>query len=124
MKNIRTILVVAGLLYTIITIILMMNEDALYNEINWIDLMSYYKYWMILGLVLLVSIIIVGSLKIRQQQKQYSQLEQEHAAVKAHLYDVEQKRIAEDEEAGKRIEAFRNSLGKTNRPADPGAPQS
>lgn len=118
------ILVAAGILYTIITIALMMNEDALYNNTNLTKLLDYFKYWMILGLVLLVGIMVAGSLKIRNLNKQYSKLEKEHAAVKAHLYDVEQAKKAEDEEAGRRIEAFRNSLDRTNRPAGPNTPQA
>ena len=124
MKTVRTTLVVAGLLYTLITIILMMYEESLYNNLNLLNLLDYFKYWMVLGLILLVGLIVVGTLHIRNLQKQNRLLEQDHAATKARLYDIEQARIREDEEAGKRIQAFRQSLDKGNRPAEPGAPQA
>ena len=114
---------VAGLVYTLITIILMMQEEALYNNLNLLNLLTYFKYWMVLGLIILVGLIVTGSLYIRSLQKQYHQLEVEHAGVKAHIYDIENARRKEDEEAGRRIEAFRGSLDKGPRPADPNAPQ-
>jgi hypothetical protein len=128
MKNIRTILVVAGLLYTIVTIILMMNEEGLYNNLNLLSLLDYFKYWMVIGLVLIVGLIVAGTLYIRSLQQRLRKLEHEHAAVKAHVYDIEQARVKEDEEAGRRIQAFRQSIDKGNRPsgsqpADPTAPQ-
>lgn len=123
MKNFRIILVVAALLYVVITIVLMMSEDALYSNANWLDLLNYFEYWMVVGLVLLVGLVVADSLKIQNLKKANRKLEQEHAAIKAYLYDVEQTRKAEDEEAGKRIEAFRNSLSKTKRPEDPNEPQ-
>lgn len=121
MKNIRTILVVAGLLYTVITIIMMVNEESLYNNLNLLSLLDYFKYWMILGLLLLVGLIVFGTLHIRSLQQRYAKLDQEHAAVKAHLYDIEQRKMKEDEEAGRRIQAFRQSLDKGSRP-DAGRP--
>lgn len=124
MKNIRIILVVAGILYTLITILLMINEEALYNNLNLLSLLDYFKYWMVLGLILLVGLIVVGSLYIRHLQSQYRQLEHEHAAVKARLYDIEQSKQVEDEEAGRRIEAFRQSLNKGNHPGDINAPEA
>ena len=124
MKNIRIILVVAGVLYTIFTILLMINEEALYNNLNLLSLLDYFKYWMVLGLILLVGLMVAGSLYIRYLQTQYRKLDHEHAAVKAQLYDIEQSKRVEDEEAGRRIEAFRQSLDKGNRPGDTNAPQA
>lgn len=123
MKNVRTILVVAGALYTIVSIILLLNEEALYNNLNLLNLMDYFKFWLILGLILLVGLMVVGSLYIRTFKSQYRRLEQDHAAVKARLYDIEASKRTEDEEAGRRIEAFRDSLHKGNRPQDPPAPE-
>ncbi len=122
MKNIRTILIIAGVLYTVLTIILLMNEEALYNNMNLLRLIDYFKYWMVVGLLLLIGLMIVGTLYIRGLQKQYKQLDQEHAALKARLYDIEQSKTLEDEEAGRRIEAFRDSLQRGKRPLDPPAP--
>lgn len=129
MKNIRTVLVVAGVLYTLITIILMMNEEGLYNNLNLLSLLDYFKYWMVIGLLLIIGLIVVGTLYIRSLQQRLKHLDQEHAAVKAHIYDIEQSRLKEDAEAGKRIQAFRQSLDRggrpdENRPADPTAPRA
>ena len=124
MKSARNILAVAGLVYTLLTIILMMQEEALYNNLNLLNLLTYFKYWMVVGLIILVGLIVTGSLYIRSLQKQYHQLEVEHAGVKAHVYDIENARRKEDEEAGRRIEAFRSSLDKGPRPTDPNAPQA
>ena len=123
MKNIRTILVVTGALYTVVSIILLLNEEALYNNLNLLSLMDYFKFWLVLGLILLVGLMVVGSLHIRNLQSRYHRLEQDHAGVKARLYDIEEAKRTEDEEAGRRIEAFRDSLHKGNRPQDPPAPE-
>ena len=125
MKKIFTVLAVVGLLYTLVTIILMINEEGLYNNLNLLSLLDYFKYWMVLGLLLLVGLIVVGSLYIRSLHGQHRSLDQEHAAVKARLYDIEQSKQVEDEEAGRRIEAFRQSLNKGNRQGgDLNAPQA
>lgn len=118
MKKIRTLLVILSLLYTLITILLLVYEDALYNNLNLLDMMEYSKMWMVLGLVLLLGLIVFGSLYIRSLQNQYKLLDGEHRAVKARLYDIEASRKAEDEEAGRRINAFRQSLDKGTRPGE------
>jgi hypothetical protein len=124
MKNARFILLIAGLLYTVVTIILMMQEEALYNNLNLLNLLDYFKYWMVLGLIILVGLMVTGTLYTRSLEKQNQRLQQEHAATKATLYDIEQKRLEEDEQAGRRIEAFRQSLDKGNKPTGPDAPRA
>lgn len=114
-----------SLLYVVVTVILMMNEDSLYNNLNLLKMMDYFKLWMTLGLILLVGLMVVGSLYIHNLQKHNRRLEKEYTEIKAKLYDIEQSRINEDEEAGRRIESFRQSLDKNNRPedGDPGSPK-
>lgn len=124
MKNARFILLIAGLLYTVVTIILMMQEESLYNNLNLLNLLDYFKYWMMLGLIILVGLIVTGTLYTRSLEKQNRHLLQEHAGTKAKLYDMEQKRMEEDELAGRRIESFRQSLDKGKKPQDPNTPQA
>lgn len=123
MKNVRLILLALSLVYVVVTLLLMVNEDSLYNNLNLLNLMDYFKWWMTLGLILLVGLMVVGTLYIRSLKKHNRHLEKEYTEIKARLYDIEQARLAEDAEAGRRIEAFRSSLDKTNRPGDGTSPQ-
>ncbi|EMR00978.1 hypothetical protein ADICEAN_03906 [Cesiribacter andamanensis AMV16] len=92
-----------------------MNEESLYNNLNLLNLMDYFKMWMTLGIILMSGLLLVYMLSIRSLQGSLRRLEGEHTATKARMYDMEESRKAEDEQAGRRIEAFRSSLEKGGR---------
>lgn len=124
MKKFRTVLVVLSAIYIVLTIIFLLNDEALYNRFNLLNLISYLQGWIIVGLVLLASIIIVGSLYINELKKRYKRLEAEHKGVKAKVFDIEEerkneisRRQAEEEETERKLGAFNESLKKKEKPA-------
>jgi hypothetical protein len=128
MKTARTVLLALSLVYVVVTVILLMNEENLYNSMNLIKLMDYFKMWMILGVILLAGVLLADSLYIRSIKGALHRIEGENMATKARIYDIENARKTEDEQAGRRIEAFRQSLDKGGRsgstPSDtPTSPQ-
>jgi hypothetical protein len=118
MKNLRTLLVVASLVYIIASILLLLNEEAVLNSMNLLKVMDYFKYWVILSVVLLAGLILVGSIYLNQLKRSVGKLDKEHTATKARIYDMEEARRREEAENEQRIEAFQQSLEKHRKPSD------
>lgn len=125
MKRFRTVLVVLSALYVLVTIIFLFNEEALFNNFNLLRLIDYLQAWIMVGLLLLVSVIVVGSLYINALQQRYKKLETEYKGVKARLFDIEEERKAEitrskaeEAETERKLSAFNQSLKNKNKPAE------
>ena len=93
-----------------------MNEDAVINSFNLLEIMDYFKYWLILALVLMGGLVAIGSLYIAQLKHSVGKLDKEHTATKARIYDIEEARRREEDENEQRIEAFQQSLEKHRKP--------
>lgn len=124
MKKLRTILVVLSAIYIVLTIILLLNSESLFNSFNLLKLIDYLQAWIVVSLVLLAGVIIAGSLYIRSLNSRYKKLEGEYNKVKARVYDIEQerkteieRRRAEEDETEQKLEAFNRSIKDKDRPA-------
>ena len=93
-----------------------MNEDAVINSFNLLEIMDYFKYWLILALVLMGGLVAIGSLYIAQLKRSVGKLDKEHTATKARIYDIEEARRREEIENEQRIDAFQQSLEKHRKP--------
>lgn len=125
MKKFRTVLIVLSALYVLTTLIFLFNEESLFNNFNLLRLIDYLQAWILVGLLLLVGVIIVGSPYINALQRRYKKLEAERKEVKARLFDIEEerkteinRRQAEEEETERKLGAFNQSLKNKNKPAD------
>lgn len=125
MKKFRTVLVVLSAIYVVLTIIFLFNEESLFNNFNLLRLIDYLQAWIIVGLVLLIGVIVAGSLYIKTLQRRNKKVEEEHKAVKARLFDIEEerkaeisRRQAEEEETERKLGAFNQSLKSKNKPAE------
>lgn len=125
MKRFRTVLIVLSGLYVLTTLIFIFNEEALFNNFNLLKLIDYLQAWIIVGLLLLIGVIIVGSLYINALKQRYKKLEAEHKSVKARLFDIEEERKTEitrskveEEETERKLGAFNQSLKNKNKPEE------
>lgn len=126
MKKFRTVLVVISAIYIVLTIIFLLNDEALYNQFNLLKLIDYLQAWILVGLILLAGVIIVGSMYIKTLHQRYKKLEAEHKSVKARLFDIEEERKgeisrskAEEEETERKLGAFNESLKKKEQKENP-----
>ena len=117
MKKIRTTLIVISIIYVVLTIFFLLNDETLFNTFNLIKLIDYLQLWILVGLVLLVGVIIAGSLYIGSLNRQNKKLEGDYNAIKARLYDIEEERKLEienrrreEEETEQKLDAFNRSL--------------
>lgn len=117
MKKVRLVLIALSALYVVLTIIFMLNDDSLFNNFNLLKLIDYLQAWIVVGLILLVAVIIVGSLYIRSIQNRYKKLEKEHNTVKSRVYEIEEERNTEkvrqqsdEEETERKLQAFNASI--------------
>ena len=117
MKKIRTTLIVISIIYVVLTIFFLLNDETLFNTFNLIKLIDYLQLWILVGLVLLVGVIIAGSLYIGSLKRQNKKLEGDYNAIKARLYDIEEERKLEiehrrreEEETEQKLDAFNKSL--------------
>lgn len=117
MKKVRLVLIALSALYVVLTIIFMLNDDSLFNNFNLLKLIDYLQAWIVVGLILLVAVIIIGSLYIRSIQNRYKKLEKEHNTVKSRVYEIEEERNTEkvrqqsdEEETERKLQAFNASI--------------
>lgn len=122
MKKVRLILVVLSAIYVVLTILLLFNDEALFNNFNLLSLIDYLQGWMVVSLVLLTAVIVVGTLYIRSLKSRYNKLENEHNQVKGRVFEIEEERKAEmarqkeeEEETERKLEAFNMSLKDRDR---------
>lgn len=88
----------------------MLYTDKLFDELGIQRTLNFFKNWAIFGLVLFLLELLVGSLSLHNRRKDINRLEKEIEALKAKIYDMEEKDRAVDQS----IKAFEGSLKPKN----------
>jgi hypothetical protein len=128
MHRLRIILYVLAGLYLLLSVLGMLNEDWVMNQFSLLNLITYFKVWLSVGLILLAGIILLDSSALATYRRQTRHAQAEVERMKAHVYDLEKahrqelaRLQAEDEENERKLEAFRRSLPESNNPQEPEA---
>lgn len=106
MKKFKSILYVILAIYLVATIIFITSIDAMFDRFGIYSFINFLQVWVIIGLVLLVTEVIVENLHIRSLQHKIKVLDNELTKTKIKFYDRE----VERDETEKSIKSFESTI--------------
>lgn len=128
MHKLRLTLYVLAGVYLLLSVMGMLYDNQVMNQFSLLNLITYFKVWLSLGLILLIGIMLINGSVLQKQRKEIKRLTAEESRLKAHIFDLETahreelaRLQAEEEENERKMEAFRRSLPDTdkNKPDNP-----
>lgn len=116
MNKTRKIFYIVTGLYIILSIIFIIARDNFFDRMGILAYTNFIQFWLIVGLIFLILMIIVSQIEIRRLQSRNKILEGEVAKIKVVLYDIEHKTGETDQS----LKAFGNSIkSDQNKPDKP-----
>lgn len=106
MKKPKIFLYILYLLFIGLSIAFILYTDRLFDELGIQKTLRFLKNWAVFGLALFLISILVENLSLRNRRKEISRLKKENEALKAKIYDLEEK----DRKVDQSIKAFEGSL--------------
>jgi hypothetical protein len=113
MRKFKKIFYIILAIYLVATIVFIAYIDGMFDRFGIYNFINFLQVWVIIGLILLVSEVIVENLHERRLQHKIKVLEDEVSRTKIKFYDRE----VEREENEKSLKSFQSSL-KPNKDND------
>ncbi|MTI31163.1 hypothetical protein [Xanthovirga aplysinae] len=98
MKNFKNIIYFLAILYLLFNVLLVFLLESIFEGLGKGYFLMLIPYWLGLGCLIILFVVIIGIVQHKQKTNQVNQLEKESNSLKARLYDLNQGKTEQSKE--------------------------